>query len=55
MVAKQGFKALMEGDGNVLGGSLKSRTMGLGSNVMPDAPGAEFNRKLSEPGSGKDK
>jgi short-subunit dehydrogenase len=55
LVAKQGFKALMEGDGNVLGGSLKSRTMGLGSNVMPDAAGAEFNRKLSEPGSGKDK
>ncbi|WP_209320095.1 hypothetical protein [Paenarthrobacter nicotinovorans] len=45
----------MDGDGNVLGGSLKSRTMGLGSNVMPDAAGAEFNRKLSEPGSGKDK
>jgi short-subunit dehydrogenase len=51
-VAAQGFKGLMNGDGNVLGGALKSRTMGLGSNVIPDAAGAEFNRKLSEPGSG---
>ncbi|MBT2585304.1 SDR family oxidoreductase [Arthrobacter sp. ISL-95] len=53
LVAKQGFKALMDGDGNVLGGSLKSRAMGLGSNIVPDAAGAEFNRKLSEPGSGE--
>ena len=44
----------MKGEGNVLGGSLKSRIMGLGSNVMPDAAGAEFNRHLSEPGSADD-
>lgn len=53
-VAGQGFKAMMKGEGNVLGGSLKSRIMGLGSNVMPDAAGAEFNRHLSEPGSADD-
>ncbi|MGP0223949.1 SDR family NAD(P)-dependent oxidoreductase [Paenarthrobacter sp. NCHU4564] len=50
-VAEQGFTALMKGEGNVLGGSLKSRTMGLGSNILPDALGAAFGRRLSEPGS----
>ncbi|GAA3271579.1 SDR family oxidoreductase [Paenarthrobacter aurescens] len=53
-VAEQGFKALMKGEGNVLGGSLKSRTMGLGSNILPDALGAAFGRRLSEPGTGDD-
>lgn len=50
-VAEQGFKAMMAGEGNVLGGSLKSRGMGLSGAVMPDAAGAEFNRKINEPGS----
>lgn len=51
LVAEQGFKGLMDGEGNVLGGSLKSRSMGLSGNVTPDAAGAEMNRKLNEPGS----
>ncbi|WP_309069948.1 SDR family NAD(P)-dependent oxidoreductase [Arthrobacter sp.] len=51
LVAEQGFKGLMEGEGNVLGGSLKSRAMGMSGNVTPDAAGAEMNRKLNEPGS----
>ncbi|MFI2565563.1 SDR family NAD(P)-dependent oxidoreductase [Paenarthrobacter sp. NPDC018779] len=50
-VAEQGFKGLMKGEGNILGGSLKSRTLGLGSNILPDAAGAAFGRRLSEPGS----
>lgn len=53
-VAEQGFRALMKGEGTVLGGSVKSRTMGLGSNILPDAAGAAFGRRLSEPGSAKD-
>lgn len=53
-VAEQGFKALMKGEGNVLGGSVKSRTLGLGSNILPDAAGAAFGRLLSEPGSADD-
>ncbi|NJC21249.1 short-subunit dehydrogenase [Arthrobacter pigmenti] len=54
LVAEQGFKGMMSGDGNVLGGSLKSRGMGLSGNVTPDAAGAEMNRKMNEPGSAKD-
>jgi uncharacterized protein len=50
-VAQQGFEALIRGDGNVLGGSLKSRGMGLSGSLMPDAAGAEYNRRLNEPGS----
>lgn len=53
-VAEQGFKALMKGEGNALGGSLKSRTLGLGANILPDATGAAFGRRLSEPGSADD-
>ncbi|WP_277749643.1 MULTISPECIES: hypothetical protein [Paenarthrobacter] len=44
----------MKGEGTALGGSVKSRTMGLGSNILPDAAGAAFGRRLSEPGSAKD-
>lgn len=51
LVAEQGFKGLVSGEGNVLGGSLKSRAMGMSGNVTPDAAGAEMNRKLNEPGS----
>jgi short-subunit dehydrogenase len=50
-VAQQGFEAMIRGDGNVLGGSLKSRGMGLSGSLMPDAAGAEYNRRLNEPGS----
>jgi short-subunit dehydrogenase len=50
-VAEQGFKAMIRGEGNVLGGSLKSRGMGLSGALMPDAAGAEYNRRLNEPGS----
>lgn len=53
LVAEQGFKGMMSGEGNVLGGSTKSRGMGLGGNVTPDAAGAEMNRKMNEPGSAK--
>jgi uncharacterized protein len=51
LVAEQGFKGMMSGEGNVLGGSLKSRAMGMSGNVTPDAAAAEMNRKLNEPGS----
>jgi short-subunit dehydrogenase len=50
-VARQGFEALMDGEAQVLGGSLASRAMGAISRVSPDALVAKANRKLSEPGS----
>ena len=50
-VAEQGFEAMMKGEGNVLGGSLKSRGMGMSGNVTPDAAGAALNRDMHEPGS----
>lgn len=52
VVARQGFEALMDGEGNVMGGSTSSRAMALGGNVTPDAAGAAANRRLNEPGSG---
>lgn len=54
LVAEQGFKGMMKGNGNVLGGSAKSKTMGLSGNVTPDGAGAEMNRKLNEPGSAEE-
>ena len=50
-VAEQGFKGLMKGEGNVLGGSLSSQAMGAGGHAMPDAAAAAANRPLHEPGS----
>lgn len=52
LVAAQGFRALMAGEGNVMGGSPSSRAMGLAGNVTPDAVAAAANRRLHEPGSG---
>lgn len=50
-VAEQGFRALMDGEGNVMGGSPSSQAMGLGGNLTPDAVAAAANRRLHEPGS----
>jgi short-subunit dehydrogenase len=53
VVAKQGFEALMKGDGKVVGGSLKTKVQAAASKVMPDKAKAEMHRKMAEPGSGE--
>jgi short-subunit dehydrogenase len=51
-VAKAGFDAMMNGDGNVVAG-LKNKVQVAMSGVMPEDRLAEQNRKLNEPGSGR--
>jgi uncharacterized protein len=53
VVAKQGFEALMKGDGKVVGGSLKTKVQAAAAKVMPDKAKAEMHRKMAEPGSGE--
>jgi hypothetical protein len=50
-VARQGFEALMAGKDRVIVGSLKTKIMGVSSDILPDSLNAERHRKLSEPGS----
>jgi uncharacterized protein len=52
-VAKQGFEALMSGDGKVFAGGLKSKAMGRSGAVLPDSVKAKAHAMLSEPGSGR--
>jgi uncharacterized protein len=51
-VAKQGFEALMAGKDHIIAGSLKTKVMGMASELLPDTVNAEMHRKISEPGSG---
>lgn len=50
-VAKDGFKAMMKGEGDVVSG-LKNKMQVAMSGVMPQEMLAEQNRKITEPGSG---
>lgn len=50
-VARQGFEALMAGKERIVAGSLKTKAMGVMSDILPDSIKAEMHRKLSEPGS----
>ncbi|MFP8907389.1 SDR family NAD(P)-dependent oxidoreductase [Streptomyces atacamensis] len=52
LVARQGFEALMEGEGKKLAGSLKSRAQGRANAVAPDRLKAAAHRRMAEPGSG---
>ena len=52
MVAKQGFEAMMRGDGQVITG-LKNKLQSAVAHVMPSGMLAEQHRKKAEPGSGK--
>lgn len=51
-VAEQGFKALMDGDDKVVGGSLKTKVQAAATNVLPQTANAQQHRKMAEPGSG---
>jgi short-subunit dehydrogenase len=50
-VAAQGFKALMDGDDQVVAGSVMNKVQVAASKVLPDKVGAEMHRKMAEPGS----
>ncbi|HEV7433948.1 MAG TPA: SDR family NAD(P)-dependent oxidoreductase [Pseudorhizobium sp.] len=51
-VAKVGFKAMMNGEGDVVAG-MKNKMMSAAANVTPAGLLAGQHRKMAEPGSGK--
>ena len=55
LVAKQGFKAMMDGKDSVLGGSVKSRASGLMNEILPETVKAAQAGKTTKPGSAKPK
>lgn len=52
-VARDGFNALMAGKDKVIAGSLKTKVMGLASELVPPTVSAQVHRGMSEPGSGE--
>jgi uncharacterized protein len=52
-VARDGFKALMNGDERVVSHSLSTKLQGRGSRLMPDRVKAMMHRRMAEPGSGR--
>ena|SRR5947209_6351232 len=52
-VAKQGFDALMSGEGKIIAGSAQTKVQGLASKVLPDKLKAAAHRQMAEPGSGE--
>lgn len=51
-VAKQGFDAMMRGDGHEVAG-FGNKMQALMANVLPDSALAEMHRKMAEPGTAK--
>jgi uncharacterized protein len=52
-VAKQGFDALMSGEGKIIAGSATTKVQGIASKVLPDRLKAAAHRQMAEPGSGE--
>jgi uncharacterized protein len=52
-VAEQGFEALMNGEEQIVAGSLTTKVMGRSGRFLPDGVKAEMHRKMAEPGSAK--
>jgi len=52
-VAKQGFDALMSGEGKIIAGSATTKVQGIASKVLPDKLKAATHRQMAEPGSGE--
>ncbi|WP_300011714.1 hypothetical protein [Pseudonocardia sp.] len=50
-VAAQGFEALMNGEREVVAGSLSTKASGAANAVLPDAAKAQVHRTMAEPGS----
>jgi short-subunit dehydrogenase len=55
LVAKNGFKAMMDGKSSVLGGGFKSKLEGLMNEILPETVKAAQTGKQTAPGSGKSK
>ncbi|WP_317987825.1 SDR family NAD(P)-dependent oxidoreductase [Hyalangium gracile] len=53
-VAREGFEALMAGKDKVVAGSIKNKLMTAASKFTSDEARAAMQRRMSEPGSGKD-
>jgi short-subunit dehydrogenase len=54
-VAKQGFEALMKGEGKVVGGSLGTKAQEALGSVLPDRVKAAMHSRMAEPGSAPEK
>ncbi|XVS62365.1 SDR family NAD(P)-dependent oxidoreductase [Actinosynnema sp. CA-299493] len=52
-VAREGFKALMDGDDHVVAGSLRNKAQAAAGRVLPDPVKARAMRGMTEPGSGR--
>lgn len=50
-VAKQGFDALMSGEGKIIAGSAMTKAQGIAGKVLPDKLKAAAHRQMAEPGS----
>jgi short-subunit dehydrogenase len=50
-VAKQGFAALMKGEGKIVGGGLGTKAQEAVGSVLPDRVKAAMHRGMAEPGS----
>jgi short-subunit dehydrogenase len=53
-VAREGFEALMNGDEQIVAGSLSTKLQGRGSRFIPDRAKSAMHRRMAEPGSGDD-
>src|SRR3954467_374641 len=51
-VARDGFKALMEGKDHIIAGSTKNKVQVAAADVMPDKASSAMHAKMAEPGSG---
>ena len=52
-IARDGFRALMNGDERVVSHSVSSKAQGIGSRLLPDSVKAEMHRRMAEPGSAR--
>jgi short-subunit dehydrogenase len=52
-VARQGFEAMMNGEEQIVAGSLTTKLMGRSGRFVPDSVKAAMHRKMAEPGSAK--
>lgn len=52
-VARQGFKAMMEGKDHILAGSMNVKIRGTMAEILPETVKAERHRQITEPGSSR--
>jgi uncharacterized protein len=54
-VARQGFKAMMDGEERVVAASLATKAQAGASRFLPDSAKSALHRRMAEPGSAKDR